>query len=131
MLSNGGEDVDGQSVRLGHINGNEINPTLHEARDEMDVAGQSIKPGDDECGFVAAALVERGCELRTVGVPLAALNLLELGEQGSAVREPNNGGALGFQSEAALTLAVSRDAVVGDEGTLICACHQRIVDLQG
>ena len=131
MLGDGGENVDGQSVRLGHIDGNEINPTLHEAGDEMDVAGQSIKPGDDERGFVTAALVERGCELRAVGVPLAALDFLELGEQGSAVREPGNGGALGFQSKAALTLAVSRDAVVGDEGTFICVCHQRIADPQG
>ena len=80
---------------------------------------------------MTVACIERGGELRAVGVPLAALDLLELGEQGSAVREPGNSGALGFQSKAALTLAVGRDAVVGNEGTFICACHQRIADPQG
>lgn len=43
----------------------------------------------------------------------AALDLLELGEQGSAVRESRDGGALGLQSKAALALAVGRNPVIG------------------
>jgi hypothetical protein len=38
---------------------------------------------------------------------------LELGEQGSAVREPGDGGALGFESKAALALAFGRNPIIG------------------
>ena len=81
----------------------------------MDIASQPVESGNNEGGFVATALVERGGELRAIGVPLAALDLLELGEQGSAMGEASDGGALGFESKAALALAVSRNPVVGNE----------------
>jgi hypothetical protein len=115
MLGDGGQDVNGQPIRLGHIDGHEIDSALHQSGDEMDTAGQPVKSSDNEGGFVTAALVERSGELRAVGVPLTALDLLELEKQGSAVREPGNGGALSLQSKAALTLAVGRNTVVGNE----------------
>lgn len=39
-------------------------------------------------------------------MPFAALDFLELGEQGSTVRKSRDGSALGFKAEAALSLAV-------------------------
>jgi len=79
----------------------------------VDIAGQPVESGDNEGGFVTAACVERGGELRAVGVAFAALDLLKLGEQGSAVREPADGGALGLKAKAAFALAFGRNPVVG------------------
>ncbi len=52
-----------------------------------------------------------------VRMPLATLDLLELGEQGSAVREPGDGRALSLQSKPALALAVGGNPVVGHKRT--------------
>ena len=79
----------------------------------MGIAGQPVEPGDDERGFVAAALVERGGELGAVGVPFAALDLLELGELGSAVSEAHGAVELSFQPKTALAHAVGRNPVIG------------------
>ena len=64
MLGDGREDVNGQSVRGRHIDGHEVDAAFHQIRDEGDVAGQPVEPGDNQRGAVLAALVERGLELR-------------------------------------------------------------------
>ena len=79
----------------------------------MYIAGETVQPGNDERGFLTAAFRKGGGELGPVGMSLAALDLLELGEQGSAVREPGDGGALGFESKAALALAFGRNPIIG------------------
>jgi DNA-binding transcriptional regulator YiaG len=112
MLGDGGQNVNGQSVCLGHIDGDEIDATLHEAGNEMHIAGKAIQSGNDERGFLTAAFRKGGGELGPVGMSLATLDLLELGEQGSAVRKPSDGGALGFQSKAAFALAFGRNPVI-------------------
>ncbi len=122
VLGDGGKDMNGQAVCLGHIDGDEIDAALHQPGDEMDVAGEPIKPGDNECGFLSSACIERGGELGPVGVPLAALDLLELGEQGSAMGEAGDGGPLGFQSKAALALAFGRNPVVGHKRAHLGDC---------
>jgi len=61
---------------------------------------------------VASALGERAM---SGGGWRVALDLLELGEQGSAVSEAGDGGALSLQSKAAIALAVGPNPVVGDE----------------
>jgi hypothetical protein len=70
-----------------------------------DMAGQPIKPRDHERGVVASTFGQGGGELGAVGVPLAALDLLKLGEQGNAMCEARDGGALSFQSRPAFALA--------------------------
>ena len=80
VLGNGGEQVDGELVGLGHVGCNEVHAAFHQAGNEMDVAGEPVELGDDELGFLAATCVERRGELGPV-VALARLNLGELGDE--------------------------------------------------
>ena len=89
----------------------------------MDVTRQTVQLGDYEGRVASPALFKRGCQCRPVGVPLAALDLPELGEQGSGADEPGYGLALRFKAQAADALTVGRDAVVGDKGGHMGYCN--------
>jgi hypothetical protein len=52
VLSDSGQDVDGQFVRVRIIDCDELYPGVHEDRDKRDVPGQSIQLGNDELGFL-------------------------------------------------------------------------------
>jgi hypothetical protein len=43
VLGDGGQNVDGQPVGLGHIASDEVRAALHQVGDESDVAGQPVK----------------------------------------------------------------------------------------
>jgi len=47
LLSDGGQDVDSEAIRLGEVDRDELDTGLHERRDEVDVAGEAIELGDD------------------------------------------------------------------------------------
>ena len=94
MLGDGRQDVNGELVRLGHIDGDEIDAGLHKPGDEMHVAGEPVELGDHQRGTTGPAQDKSGGELRPVGVILAALDFLELAEQGSALYETGHGAAL-------------------------------------
>jgi hypothetical protein len=79
MLGDGGEDMDGQAVRLRHVDRDELRPALHQVRDESDVACQPIELSNAEDRFVLPTSRERGRELRAI-VSLAALDLDEGGD---------------------------------------------------
>jgi hypothetical protein len=61
------QDVNGEPVRLGEIDGNEINIRLHQPRDEMDVSFQPVNFSYQELGAMYAA--ERQCtsQFRPIG----------------------------------------------------------------
>jgi hypothetical protein len=68
VLGDGGQNVDGQPVGLGHIAGDEIRAALHQVGDKSDVAGQPIKAGNQQGSAALAALLKGGKQLRPVRV---------------------------------------------------------------
>jgi hypothetical protein len=58
VLSHGGQDVNGQAIRLGKVDSDEIDTGLHQRGDEVDVAGEAIELGNDEGGTVQSAKSE-------------------------------------------------------------------------
>jgi hypothetical protein len=119
VLGDGGKDVDREPVGLGEVDGGELDAALHQVRDERHVAGQPIQFRDDQGRTVEAAEAEGLGELRAV-VALAALDLHDFSREAPVA--PVEVGAhrllLGLQAEAAASLLLSRDAVVGDVPTL-------------
>ncbi len=81
MLRYGGKDVNGEPGSLRHVAGDEVRPALHEVGNESDVAGQTIKAGNEEQSTAFAAVGQRGQKLRPVAVPASALDLRILGHQ--------------------------------------------------
>lgn len=71
--------------------GNKLNPRLHEAGDEMDVAGQPVKLGDHKRGLLASTEFDGFEQLGPVAVPLAGFDLGELGMQGTGSQETGDG----------------------------------------
>ena len=115
VLGHGRQDVDRQPVGLGEVAGDELDPALHQVRDEGDVAGQPVELGDHQGRLLHPAGGERQGELGPVDTP-AALDLDELGHEPRGVA-----GALEdrlplcLQTEPGSTLALGRDAEIGDE----------------
>lgn len=72
--------MDGEPVGLRHVDGDELNPGLHQPRDEMDVAGQPVELRNDKRPPLLPAQLDGPQQLRPVGVALAALDLGELGQ---------------------------------------------------
>ncbi len=105
LLSNGGQDVDHEPIRLGHIDSHKLNAGLHEVRDEGDVAGETVQLGDHQRSAMLAAELEGGSEGRPI-IALAAFNLQDLLHQGpvSPIEESGDGGPLRFESQAASSL---------------------------
>lgn len=115
MFCDSREDVNREAIGLGHVHRHKVDATLHQSRDEMYVAGETVQLGDDEGCAASPTFLKRRDELRPVDVTLAALDLLELGdEQGSVGDEPGNGRALGLKAQTALALAVGADPVISD-----------------
>ncbi|MFZ1430886.1 MAG: hypothetical protein WAS21_29490 [Geminicoccaceae bacterium] len=101
VLGDGGEDVQGKPVGGRHVHGDELDPALHEARDEGDIAGQPVELGDDQRGPLPLAGGDRGMKFGPVVLP-GALDLGEFGEDVAATGgEIRDGPALGLQTEAA------------------------------
>jgi hypothetical protein len=76
MLSDGGQNVNGQPVGFGHVHSHEFYTAFHQPADEMDVARQPVELGDQQRRLVLAAGFERG-GLRAV-ILSAALDLGKL-----------------------------------------------------
>lgn len=113
MLGNGGENVDGEAGRFGHIDGDEINIAFHQAGNEMDVAGEAVELSDDEFCFLLAAKGEGGGELGPV-VLLAAFYFREfLKDRATSGDELGDGLALCVEAQAAFALLVGGDPIIG------------------
>src|SRR5438105_524939 len=61
----------------------EVDVRLHQARDEIDIAGKAIELGDDQCRAPCPTKAQRRGDLRPV-IPLAAFDFLELGDDPAA-----------------------------------------------
>ena len=115
MFSHGGEEVQGQTVRLRHVHGHELDAAFHQIRDKGDGAGQAVQLGNHQHSPFLAAQGERCSELGPVVLP-AAFHLHELAQKLLAGSVGCYSAALRVQPEAALTLPFRGDAIVGDEG---------------
>jgi hypothetical protein len=118
VLCYGRQDVNGETVCLGEVGGDELHPALHESRDEGDVAGKPIKLGNDEGSALEAAGSKGSRELRAI-VTLAALDLGVLANErpASAVQVAENGGLLRLKAQPGSPLPRGRDPIIGDEAT--------------
>src|ERR1035438_3638808 len=115
MLCDGGQNVDGQPVGLGHIASDEVRAALHQVGNESDIAGQPVKAGNQQSSAALPTLFKCGQELRPVRVPASALDLGELGHELATVDLAGDGLTLRVKAQPACALAVSRNTVIGNE----------------
>ena len=80
MLGNGGEDMDGQAGRMRIVDGDELNPRIHQRGDECQIARQAIQLRDHKSCLVAATGLKRPLQFGSI-VALAALDFGMLGDQ--------------------------------------------------
>ena len=106
VLRHGGEDVDGELVGVRVVAGDEIDTSVHERREEGDVAREPVQLSDDQLGALALAVRQRLGQLGPGGM-LAALDFSELADQllGAAVEVVAHGAPL----RRAVALALRRD----------------------
>ena len=116
MFGNGGHDVDCETVCLREIDSLELNTRLHQIGDERDIAGESIKLGDNELSAPQSALFQGRSKLRAIRV-LAALDLGKLSNDVpiAAVQVLTDCGPLGLKPKPGFALPRGRDAVLGDK----------------
>jgi len=77
--------VNSQTVGPRHVHGYKLNVAVHEVSDKRDVAGEPVKPGDNQHAAAWPALVQRAGKRRAVGMPASALDLGELGGKLAAI----------------------------------------------
>ena len=105
MLGNSGQNVHRQPVGLGEVHGNELNTSFHKGANEVDIASEAIKLGNDEGGTVQSAEPESlGNGRAVVSLPAFDLNHFLDECPASAVEVPRNRFALSFESKAASAL---------------------------
>jgi hypothetical protein len=109
----------GKPVGLREVDRREFDVRLHQSGHEMDVAGETVEPGDDQRGAERPARLEGRGELRPVGT-LARLHLDEFADDFPvpAVQVGVDGGPPRVEAKARATLALRRHPVVSDEGAL-------------
>ena len=115
VLGDGGQNVDGQPVGLGHIASDEVRAALHQICDKSDVAGQPVKTGNQQGSAALPALLKGGKQLGPVRVPPSALDLGELGHELATVDLAGDGLTLRVKAQPARALAVGRNTVIGNE----------------
>jgi hypothetical protein len=114
MLGHCREDVNCEPVRAQHIHGDRFNIAVHQAGNEMDVAGEPVKLGDDQRGAALPSLCEGRKELRPV-ILAPALHFHERGGQlALACHEACNGFALCIHAKPLDALLVRGHPVVSD-----------------
>jgi hypothetical protein len=71
MLRERGQHVQHEPVRMGIVATHEVRPALHQRGNKSDIAAQAVELRYYERGFLPAALLQRGEQLRAVGMLLA------------------------------------------------------------
>ena len=86
----------------------------------MNAAGQAGQLGNDEFGLLLPTLGQGSLKLGPVGDLLSGLDLDELSDQvaGVAVEVASDGSLLSFEAQTAPALAVGRDAIICDIGSV-------------
>jgi hypothetical protein len=99
LLSNCGQDVHDEPIRLGHIDSHELDTGFHEVRDEGDVAGETVQLGDHQGSAMFTAELE-GCSEGGPIISLAAFDLKNFlyKRPVSTIQESGDGGALRFEA---------------------------------
>jgi hypothetical protein len=116
VLCHGRQDVNGELVGVGIIDGDKFNARIHQRCDESEIVGQAIQLGDNQLGPLPLAdrqsLLEFG--------PLVALTALDLGEladqrPSATIQVVVDSLVLRLEAKAGFPLLVSGDSVIGDE----------------
>jgi hypothetical protein len=81
MLGNGSQDMDGETVRFGHVHGHKIHAAFHEVGDEGAVTRQAVEARNPQRRLLLPAHGKGLGKLRTSGRKTA----LDLGEGGDNV----------------------------------------------
>lgn len=115
-LGNSSHDVQRQRVSFRHVRCHELDPRFHKGGNEGDVAGQSVKLGDQQHATDAPRLFKGRFQLGATALAGAGLDLGDLGDdiQPADPSEGKDGGLLRFQAEARLALLRSGNAVISD-----------------
>jgi hypothetical protein len=94
----------------------EIDTAFHQAGDEMNVPGQSIKLGDDQRGLGLLGCCNRRRELRPI-IAFAALDFAEFTDQLAAIAAnvAQHSFALRVEAKTAPALPISRDPKICNE----------------
>ena len=110
----------GQAVRLRHVDSEELDFTVHEARDKRYIASESVETGDKEDSAPPPASLQSGEQLGAVILP-AALDFDELGKDMSTATDISGDGfALCVHTEPGNALFVRANAKIGNE--ILHAC---------
>ena len=64
ILGDRRENMDGEPIGVREVHGDKFEPALHEAGDHFDIAGEPIKPRDDQDRACDAAEVQRLSQVR-------------------------------------------------------------------
>ncbi|MBB5057447.1 hypothetical protein HDF16_002153 [Granulicella aggregans] len=80
MLGYSSQDVNRQAIGLREVAGNEIDSSLHQRRDKVDVASKTIELGDDECCPMESTETQ-GFGNGGPVVPLSAFNFHDLSDK--------------------------------------------------
>jgi hypothetical protein len=105
VFRDGGQDVDGQAIGLGEVDGHELDAALHQLRDESNVARQPVELGNHQGGAVQAAQAERPVQFGPV-VPLTALDLGDrVGQARATVTIPSTNSHIGGKELKAFVFA--------------------------
>ena len=111
VLGEDREELDGHLVRVGIVDAPELDARLQQASDEVNVAAQAVELGDDQRRPAQAADPHRIGQLRPVRVPLAALLLSELLDEGPSLEPLKDGLLLSIDAEAVDALLRGADPV--------------------
>ena len=113
MLGHGGHHPNGERIGLGHIGTHKLGPRISQGKDESHIPGESVELGNEQH---PAPLLTAGDGLEQLGpvVFLTRLDIGKLGDEHAPVVEVGiDARPLGAQAEAAGTLSLGGDPVVG------------------
>ncbi len=113
MLGHRCENMDGETVGSREVSGDELNPGLHQVRDEGDIPGEAVQLGNYQRRSVNTAGRQRLCKPGAVR-KTPAFDFRELLERFFAFQVVRDGFLLGLKPEAATALAGRADPVVGN-----------------
>ena len=111
MLCDGGEDMDRQPVRRGHVARHKLATAIHQGGNERDITREPIEFRDDQHSAGCLRMGKRSLQFRPVIRSLAALDFHVFADQRAMpVDVFKHSRALRFQAKAALPLPLRTDA---------------------
>src|SRR5271157_1814313 len=114
-LGDGRENMQRERSGLRNVTGDEVDARFHQARQEMNVAAESIELGDNQNALAPGAQCHRPSELGSISIALPACLDFREPRQDFPAYSPGilfDRGLLAFESQPAPPLTGSGDSVV-------------------